>query len=303
MERDIKKLMQNNGKISGKIVVRIFKDEYMRWILNSKWIVIIILLVLMRELVICPMLAAAEDIDQIINLVEPAIAIGNSGVILLLLPLFYLILTSDFPHVSSNLYYLLPRAGRMNWVLGELLFQFTSVGTYLLLLILSSCVQVFCDAYLINGWSIVTTNYDSLRKGQGVVVYMNNLIPGQLYNQMPPFQAFALTYGLLLLYLLLWGAVILLASLYAKKKLMLWVEIALIAVGTAFAALRSPLMWLFPSGHTIVWLHYQIYYRQYVFPIWGSILFFFGCLIIVNGLIYRRAKDVPLDILWEEKTE
>ena len=303
MEHDMKEQLKNSGIISGKIALRIFKDEYLRWILNSKWLVLVILLVLMRELIICPMLAAAGDIDQIINLIEPAVAVGNSGVILLLLPLFYLLLTSDFPRVGSNLYYLLPRAGRINWVLGELLFSLVSAATYLLALIVASCAQVFRDAYFINGWSIVTTHYDYMRKGQDAVVSMNSLIPGQLYNQMPPFQALARTYALLLLSLWFWGSLLLFASLYAKKKLTLWIEVALIAAGTAFAALRSPLVWLFPSGHTIVWLHYQNYYRQYVFPIWGSILFFLGGLIMMHILIYRRAGAVSLDVLWEEKTE
>lgn len=293
---------KKNKALSGKKIYRIFHDEYIHWLCNPKWLTVLVLLVLIREIVIVPMLDAAANMGQIVNLLEPAIAVGNSGLILLMLPLFYILLISDCPTISSNLYLLLPRTGRMNWVAGEMLFQLASVITYLAAVIVCSCAQVFFQSFCVNGWSLVVTRYGQSGSGS-VGGAMQDLIPMELSNQMPPFQAFFLTFGLLVLYLLLWNGIALLASLYAKKRLAFWVELAVMAVGMAFAALKSKWMWFFPSGHAIVWLHYQKYYRRYVFPVWASFVLFFVVLAVIGVLIYRRAKNVSMDILWEEKTE
>ena len=127
--------------LSGKIICRIFWDEYVHWICSPKWVTILIFLVLIREIVVLPMLNAADQMGQIVNLLEPAIAVGNSGLILLLLPLFYILLISDSPKISANLYYLLPRAGRRNWVAGELLFQLAGALTYLTVVVVYSWGQ------------------------------------------------------------------------------------------------------------------------------------------------------------------
>lgn len=281
--------------VSWKQIRSVYKKEYMQWIKNPKMIVVAVLLVMIREIVVLPMAAMADWMNQPLNVLEPVIAVANSGMILLLLPLVYLVIIADFPTVDGNTYYYLPRVGRMNWLLGQLMFQAATLLTYILFIILSTGVQVCADSFLINGWSLVTTNRTGMFSG----TVMETLLPLNLYYQMSPYRAFAMSYVMMFLFLALCSGIMLLASMYGKKTVAFWAIMLSVAVGIVFCAIRSKWMWLFPVSHSIVWLHYQDYYRSYVFSPWLSILLFIILNVMVFAAVLYKGRRVNLDILRE----
>lgn len=286
------------GKTSWKQIVSVMRNEYIKWLTNGKLILLPVLVVMIREIVVLPILMAANEMNQPINVLEPCIALVNSGVILLLIPLVYLVMIADFPSVDGNTYYLVPRIGRRNWILGEILFQLTSLIIYLLFLVLLTMIQVADCSFFANGWSLVVTDYEAEMVNSGSV-FMSDLIPLNIYFQMSPVNAFLLSYSLVFLFLFLCGQVLLWATLYGKKLIGFWGVLSSIAVGIALCSAKIKWMWLFPVCHSILWIHYQDYYREYVFSPWISLIIFIVSVTIFLIFILKKAKKVNLDILRE----
>lgn len=98
-------------KLSLKQIFSVFKREYTEWITNPRMLVCLVVLVMIREIVILPLKNYAFTLAQPINALEPVIAVANSGIMLLLIPLVYLVIMADFPRVSGNTYFYLLRVG------------------------------------------------------------------------------------------------------------------------------------------------------------------------------------------------
>ena len=182
-----------NRKISPRQITCVFRREYIEWITNPRMLMCVVLVVMVREIVLLPMRNLSMGMGQPINAMEPVIAVANSGVLLLLMPLVYLVIMADFPRVSGNTYFYLTRTGRINWIMGQIVFQIVSLLTYLLFVIISTLVQTVSFSFLINGWSLVVTESDKSSA-------MYDLIPMNLYNQMSPYEAFAISYLLLFMF-------------------------------------------------------------------------------------------------------
>ena len=213
-----------------KQIISVMRNEYIKWLTNGKLILLPVLVVMIREIVILPILTAADQMNQPINVLEPCIAQVNSGMILLLIPMVYLVLIADFPSIDGNSYYLIPRIGRKNWILGELLFQLTSLVIYLLFLIISTMIQVAGDSFFVNGWSLVVTDYETVMMNSASVP-MRDLLPLNLYFQMAPVKAFWMSYCFVFLFLFLCGQVMLWATLYGKKLIGFWAVLSSLANG------------------------------------------------------------------------
>lgn len=130
-----------NRKISPRQITCVFRREYIEWITNPRMLMCVVLVVMVREIVLLPMRNLSMGMGQPINAMEPVIAVANSGVLLLLMPLVYLVIMADFPRVSGNTYFYLTRTGRINWIMGQIVFQIVSLLTYLLFVIISTLVQ------------------------------------------------------------------------------------------------------------------------------------------------------------------
>ena len=139
-----------NRKISPRQITCVFRREYIEWITNPRMLMCVVLVVMVREIVLLPMRNLSMGMGQPINAMEPVIAVANSGVLLMLMPLVYLVIMADFPRVSGNTYFYLTRTGRINWIMGQIIFQIVSLLTYLLFVIISTLVQTVSFSFLIN---------------------------------------------------------------------------------------------------------------------------------------------------------
>jgi len=161
-------------------------SEYIKWLLNPRMVIVLAVLVPIREMVILPMMQAAEEMGQPLNIFEASIAAVNSGLVMLLLPLAYLVLTSSFPTLGGNMLFYMGRMGRKNWLLGEMLFQVFSAATYCVAMFVAIVVQTASVSFAANGWSIVVTDFDKVY-GDTSTVVMGGILPPSLYYQMPPY--------------------------------------------------------------------------------------------------------------------
>ena len=273
--------------------------EYSLWLTNPRMSILLVLLVLIHSMVIQPLAQAGGQIGVRFHLLEPLAALCNSTLILLILPLGFLILMAGFPRMDRGFLLQLYRVGRLNWVLGELLYLCMAAGTYLGVVLLGTALCSLPYAPITSpGWSAVATDYVDIL-GESALKSAVALLPKNLYQQMGPGAAVAGSFLLLFLCLVLMGAILLAASLLRINSLGIAVDAALLLVGAGFVILDSPWMWGFPCAHALIWLHYNPYFRTPVCPLWVSGLYFLLGAALMTALACVTAKQRSFDSMLE----
>jgi hypothetical protein len=273
--------------------------EYLLWLTNPRISIFLVILVLIHSLVIQPLHEASEQIGYPFHLLEPIVALCNSTLILLILPIGFLILLADFPRMDHGFLLQLYRVGRLNWVLGELMYLCIAAITYLLGVIIGTMLCSLPYVPIVgSNWSIVATDYTAILKDDALKT-VAMLLPGNLYHQMGPMDAVMGSCFLLFLYLTLMGTVLLATSLLRIKFLGIATNASLLLVGTGFVVLDSSWMWAFPSAHALTWVHFTPYFRVPVCPLWTSWLYFSMGAIIMIVLAILIAKERSFDSILE----
>ncbi len=273
--------------------------EYSLWLTNPRMSILLVLLVLIHSMVIQPLAQAGGQIGVRFHLLEPLAALCNSTLILLILPLGFLILMAGFPRMDRGFLLQLYRVGRLNWVLGELLYLCMAAGTYLGVVLLGTALCSLPYAPITSpGWSAVATDYVDIL-GESALKSATALLPKNLYQQMGLGAAVAGSFLLLFLCLVLMGAILLAASLLRINSLGIAVDAALLLVGAGFVILDSPWMWGFPCAHALIWLHYNPYFRTPVCPLWVSGLYFLLGAALMTTLACVTAKQRSFDSMLE----
>lgn len=285
-------------KISIRKALLCAENEYLKWIKNPRMILILVIAVYIYQTVTVPLLDAAKDMHTQINVLEPFIALGSSGTIILLLPILFLVLVSDFPRTDSNSLFYIIRIGRVNWLFGQMLFFLGAIISYVLVIAILCIFPVLYYSEVSANWSDVTLNYTSLfpEGGNKTIV---RLLPKNLYMQMNIFQAVVETYAFLVLYLSFLGMILLTFSLFKRKQIGILFDVGLVCIGCAFCAIESNIMWLFPMANSVVWLHYTEFYRKEIVPIWVSFLYFCFGIFILTIISARKAKHYVYDTTLE----
>lgn len=281
------------GSISLRKIWAVARTEWLKWVCNPRMIIIPVLTVFIYSYAIVPLLERSEKMGEPLNLLEPLIAVGNSGMLTLIIPIVFLTLMSDFPKTDGSCVFFLSRTGRLNWLLGQILFGLMSAITFL------GGIYIICTAFLMNkafladGWSMVVKRY-SLIFPEDAYGFASELVPGNLYNQMTPFSAAIQTFVLLFCYLV---TVLLVMLLFQQRKRKAWGFLAasgIIGFGVLFTSIQSAAMWAFPMANAIVWLHYTELYRDAIVPTAYSYIFFgvIIALLVIANIIAARGFAV-----------
>ena len=106
------------------------RTEYVKWITNPRMIILGVMLIFINDFAVSPLLKNAEDMNSPLNILEPFIAVANSQLLILIIPAVYLTLISDFPRTDGNTLFFLLRTGKLNWLLGQVLFVIMTIFTF-----------------------------------------------------------------------------------------------------------------------------------------------------------------------------
>jgi hypothetical protein len=243
----------------------------MRWVTNPRIIIVGVLLVFIRTLALEPLLERAEKMNSPLNVFEPFEAIGNSGMLVLLIPCVFLILISDYPIINANTLLYVQRVGKTTWFLGQIIFVILAIFTYMGTILIAS--MAMSKGIFSTEWSDTIRLYTSYFPDE----YNNfdsELIPSNLYNQIPIITSLFQTFFLMSNYLFLLVLILYFFKLKGFKATGIFIVFAIIGLSVATCSLRSDVMWYFPMANTIVWLHYTEILREPVVPIYRSYLYF-----------------------------
>ena len=267
--------MYVKGEQKLRTVLHIAVSEFRRWLRSSRIIILAVMLVFVHMQIIATLQECSAMMGEPVGLMEGFIALGNSGVIVLVVPALFLALMADFPQKAGIDFFYQMRTSKRKWILGQMLFAVGTVVFLVIFLILSSVVMLTGCGEWMPEFSRAVTHYSSVfpeRTGD----YILQLLPENLYQQMTLGTAVRHTAILMMLYFLLLALVLLVSTLLNRKYAGLLADAVLIALGTVSTAAEADWMWLFPMSHSIPWVHFEKYLSEPVFPIAGSYLYLGG---------------------------
>ena len=236
------------------------KVEYVKWITNPRMIILAVMAIFMYNFALKPLVTNAQLMDMKLNVLEPFIAVANSQTVMLIIPLIFLTLISDYPKIDTNTIFYIQRIGRYNWLIGQLIKLVMMALSFLALIFICTVVPMLFVSEFSNGWSTVVTGFQKFfpekSSNEGAQLLQMNL-----YMQVSVFQAAFYSYWYIFLYLMIIGMFLLLFSLIKKKSLGLLICGGVISFGAALCTIGSKLMWAFPMANSVIWLHYSRYFN------------------------------------------
>lgn len=283
---------------SVKCIFAVARSEYIKWITNPRVIIVPVLLVFMQSLVVEPLLERAAKMRSSLERLEPFVAIGNSGMLVMLMPCVFMVLISDYPKVTGNTLFFVHRTGKFNWFVGQLMFLIMAILTYLCTVLLGSFMMT--QGKYTGTWSDVVTKYNA-RFPEEADSFTAQLLPSNLYNQIPLKTAVLQTMVMMCAYLFLLALVIYFFKLIHVQSLGLFAAIFVIAAGVVTCSLKTSNMWYFPMANTIIWLHYDTILEASDMPVWCSFVYF-GVAIVVMLLLDGIAAN-KLELINVEQVE
>lgn len=279
--------------------LRIAKTEYIKWLRNPRMLIGGILVIVIYTLAVVPLLERAQKMGIPMNIFEPIIAVGNSGMLVLLLPSVFLILQSDYPVVEPNSLMYLSRTGKKAWLIGQILFSLMSIVTYLgVIFVIVGLCSASGSCFGLE-WS-ESTRFYAATFPKDADSFTASLLPSNLYNQIPLGMTLVYTFSLLVLYFFLLMMVLLVFSLIKKRGLGLFCTYAIIMGGVVTCVAKVDAMWAFPMANSIIWLHYTEILSTPIYPI-GSSYLYFGCcigvLLILCAVLLKKAEFESTEVL------
>ncbi len=283
------------SKFSVKNAFSLAHTELVKWITDARMIVVLCLMVFINASVVDPIKTNAELMSEPMNVFEPFIATLNSGMVLLIVPLGFITLISDFPKIDGNAVFFVFRIGKKSWLCGQILLLVLMILLYISAIFIAVVMPVMNISFLGTEWSLVATKFVSRFPEQssnfGVL-----LLPENLYHQMTLPAALVQSTLFVSAYLLMLG-MILLAFTIAKRKTAGFIVCGLIiSFGAVFCSIRTELMWIFPMSHSIVWLHYTEFLREPIFPILGSAIYFLVIIALLMIFCILSLKRFDYDV-------
>ena len=274
-----------------RCVFAVARTEYLKWLTDPRVIIVGVLLVFMRSLAVEPLLERAVKFGEKLNILEPFVAVGNSGMLVMLMPCVFLVLISDYPKMTGSTLFFIRRTGKTNWFWGQVLFLLMAIATFLLAVLVGS--MLVSGGAFSDGWSNTVTKY-AARFPNEADSFVSQLLPSNLYNQLSLFSAVLHTLALMTMYLFSLSLIVYFFKLIHIQSFGLFAAIFIVAAGVMTCSLKSPSMWAFPMANTIVWLHYDEILSRRNFPVWCSYAYFATAITVLLTLNACTARKLQL---------
>lgn len=282
-------------------ILHVAKNEYMRWMHNPKLIIFFVMLIFVYDYVILELTTAADRMGKDLQVFEGFIGVSNSQLLLMIIPIIFVGLMGDFPRISGNAMFYIYRVGKINWLMGQILFAIMTVVTYLSALLGFSIIAILSRSFLNNIWSEITTRYYIFAPNEYASI-VANLTTGRLYNNLLPLEATLHILGLMFLFLLLISMMLLVGFLCRARMAGVVVTTGILCVGNVLAYMENSVRWFFPTAHAVLEIHFDEIYQKPIMDMRLSYLYYtllLCVLLIVAFLSIERCDFSKIEELEE----
>jgi len=236
------------------------RNEFVSLIHKPKLLLIIVSIVFMIDSVAKPMKDLSIDLGYQLNIAEPFIFITSKGINIVIIPLIFIAILSDFPSAENSGYFSLIRNGRISWLVGETLFAVLSSVIYILIIFLSVAIYCADNSFIGNNWSdyILRTYIDY----PDVFLYGTMFLDTSVYTQGTPVAILFQTLLLMMMYIFILVMFMLMFRIIGKKSFGIITAIGITFVGLPSYATSSPTRWIFPITHTAYNWHFNEFFAE-----------------------------------------
>lgn len=259
------------------------RTGFVQWLINPKMFILAAVLFFFYSYAAVPLLELSTETNIKLNIFELFIALGNSGLILLIIPIVFMVIISDFPRLDSNTNFFILRIGKNNWLFAQFTQLFFMSLTFLVLFFIGTVILLMGKCAYDFKWSYIITAYvySSPEKRSS---FEYELLPENLYNQLTISETFLHTFLFTFLYLTLIGMIFIVSKVINKPVGGPLIAGAVIISGTILGAVKSKIMWIFPMANATIKLHYTRFLRKPIVSLSHSYLYF-SILILMLALI------------------
>lgn len=236
------------------------RNEFVSLIHKPKLLLIIVSIVFMIDSVAKPMKDLSIELGYQLNIAEPFIFITSKGINIVIIPLIFIAILSDFPSAENSGYFSLIRNGRMSWLIGETLFAVLSSVIYILIIFLSVAIYCADNSFIGNNWSDYTLR--TYIDYPDVFLYGTMFLDTSVYTQGTPIAILFQTLLLMMMYIFILVMLMLMFRIIGKKSFGIITAIGITFVGLPSYATSSPTRWIFPITHTAYNWHYNEFFSE-----------------------------------------
>lgn len=238
----------------------IVRNEFASLSRKPKLFLIIVSIAFMIDSVAKPMKDLSLELGYKLNIAEPFIFITSKGLNIVVIPLIFVAILSDFPSSEHSGYFSMIRNGRLSWYWGEVLFSLIVSVIYIAILFLSIAVYCSSNSFIENVWSDYTLR--AYIDYPDVFLYATEFLDTSVYTQGNPLFVLCNTLILLMLYIFILVQLMLFFRMIGKKSLGVIMTIGLTFVGMPSYATTSKIRWIFPVTHTAYNWHFNEFFRE-----------------------------------------
>lgn len=280
-----------------KQIFTICRTTYIKWLLNTKMLVLLLAGIFMYIYCIEPMSHYASVLGTPLNIIEPFISVTNCTFFAPLMPILFLFLVSDEPRLDQSSLFILYRSGRAKWFCGQLLFIMLAGLTYLLIVFIISILFIWKDSFIANGWSIAVRQIHEPKNRELFEQSGLSQIELSVLNQFRPYTALIYSFLSMWGYMTATGSIMLLFTLNGKKLFGVFLNVLVNGISLLMFSSESFLKWILPPSHVILARHYDDSLNITYLDIKYSLLYDAVLLICVVLFAYRSAKKCSFHVI------
>ncbi len=267
------------------------RTEYMGFITSKRALFMLFAFIFLAEDVVGKMAILAAENGVILGRFEPFILLFSYKVHVMLVPIVFVVMMSNFPSNEKSGYFTMSRISRTSWLFGEILYAGMVGLTFILFLFFGTMLWVWKHSSFLTEWSpymrkLYMINPEAYTMNDQLFIKTGTLAQGT------PVTVMLHSVSLMFLYLLFLALLLALFKLLSLKKLGIFISVSLTIVGVALDDRSKIIKWFFPVIQSIFETHFNLFYAKEELPLYCSYIYF-GVLIIlllaVNTWIIKRS--------------
>ena len=272
-----------------KKILSIIKYEFSETIRRPKILLVLFFIILLYESDLSAIRDVCGETGLTLNVFEPFVLMCTRSVNIILIPLIFIILISDFPNCKTD-YFRMIRISKRGWLVGEIGFIILLSFAILLVLLIGTILPMLDLSFTANTWSRFMT---ALRENY-FEIYTHNIrvtLEASVITHSLPISALIYSFLIMWLNLIIYGLLLLLGTVTAKRMVFLVSTLSLTFIGGCSTFFNSGIKWAFPIAHTQLGLHYNSIFSKINFPVYMTYIYLAvaaAAIIVICGTLVKK---------------
>ncbi|MCD7825884.1 MAG: hypothetical protein LUH14_07990 [Clostridiaceae bacterium] len=259
--------------------------EYLGFLTSKRVLFMLFAFIFLAEDVVAKMEKIATEQELPLGRFEPFILLFSYKIHVMLVPIVFVVMMSNFPSNEKSGYFTMSRINRTAWVFGEVIYAGLVGLSFILFLFLGTTAWVWKSSKFFTVWSPYMSE---LYVDFPEIYALNNqlFIKTETLAQGEPTEVMLHSVSLMFLYLLFLALLLMLFKLLSLKRIGIFFTVSITIIGATFDGYSKGIKWIFPITQSIYETHFHSYYAMAELPLYYSYIYF--CVLIVGLLMINQ---------------